>query len=213
MRRFRRRFKRPKRPYDNDQLEEGKTLKKTYGLRRKKEIWIAQNIVRGFRQRARELTAVHDPEQEKVLLTRLAKLGLLADDSTLDDVLGLTVEHVLDRRLQTLVMKKGFAKTPLQSRQSIVHGQVSIGIHAITFPSYLVPVKEEDAIVSSFTPPEPVTTRGQVAPVPHDASGSEESTEVQNTEAAPEESAPVAKKQPASEKPAAEESKPKDVTA
>jgi len=156
MRRLRRRFKRPKSPFDVQQLADGKELQKKYGLRRKKEIWIAQEIVRGFRQRARQLTAESNPAEENILLKKIEKLGLLPEGGKLDDVSGLTVENLLERRLQTLVEKRGFAKTVNQARQTIVHGQVRIRERKIIFPSYLVTVEEESSIVSSFTPPKPV---------------------------------------------------------
>ena len=156
MRRLRRRYKRPKSPYDEQQIADGKELQKTYGLRRKKEIWIGQEIVRSFRQRARGLTAESNPAEEKILLQKLATLGLLPKDAHLDDVLGLTVESLLNRRLQTLVHTKELAKTPGQARQSIVHGHVSIGGQKMVFPSYLVRVEEEGSIASTFTPPTPL---------------------------------------------------------
>jgi len=163
MRKFRKRFKRPKSPYDMQQIKEGKELQKGYGLRRKKEIWIAQETLRGFRQRARELIAVSDPEKEKVLLEKLAKIGLLEKGAGLDNVLGLSVENLLERRLETIVFKSGLAKTPLQARQAIVHGHVRIGGRRITFPSYIVNAEEQGIIKCSFKPPEPPKKVGQVA--------------------------------------------------
>lgn len=162
MRRLKRRFKRPKRPYDSNQIAEGKDLKKTYGLRRKKEIWIAQEILRGYRQRARKLTAESNPEREAILLQKLAKMGLLPKDSTLDDVLGLSIENLLDRRLETVVHRTGLTRTPKQARQAIVHGHVSIGSKKISFPSYIVTVEEEGSISSTFKPQEPEPSRGMV---------------------------------------------------
>lgn len=155
MRRSRKRFKRPKRPYSVVELQEGKELQAKYGLRRKKEIWIARGIIRSFRQRARELIAARNPAEEKVLLDKLARMGLLPPGAALDDVLGLTIEGLLSRRLQTVVASKGLVKTPKQARQAIVHGHVRIGSRKIVFPSYLVLAAEEGQITSSFRPPEP----------------------------------------------------------
>ncbi|MBL7160364.1 MAG: 30S ribosomal protein S4 [Candidatus Aenigmarchaeota archaeon] len=168
MKKLRKRFKRPKRPYDTEQLKEGKELKKSYGLRRKKEIWIAEEMVRGFRQRARKLISVSDKEKEEILLKKLAKLGLLPKGSSLDDVLGLTVSNLLERRLETIVFKAGMAKTTKQARQSIVHGFVRVKGRKTVFPSYIVTVEEESAIKSSFKQPKPPTRRG-VAAAPEQA--------------------------------------------
>lgn len=137
------------------ELKEGKELLAKYGLRRKKEMWIAKEIVRSFRQRARKMIAMKDPEEERRLLEKLTSLGLLEKGAALDNVLGLTVEDVLSRRLQTVVARKGMAKTMHQARQSIVHGHVAIEGRRISFPSYLVAVEEEGKITSSFVPPEP----------------------------------------------------------
>mgnify|MGYP001773173473 CR=1 FL=1 len=77
---------------------------------------------------------------------KLYKLGLLNEGATLDDVLGLTVKDILNRRLQTIVYKKGLANTPKQARQFIVHGHVKINGRKIIYPSYLVNRDEEDKI-------------------------------------------------------------------
>ncbi|MEM3608734.1 MAG: 30S ribosomal protein S4, partial [Candidatus Bathyarchaeia archaeon] len=64
-----------------------------------------------------------------------------------DDVLDLTIEDVLERRLQTIVFRKGLAKTIHQARQLITHGHIAIGKQKVTVPSYLVSKDEEDQIV------------------------------------------------------------------
>jgi small subunit ribosomal protein S4 len=65
------------------------------------------------------------------------------ESSTLDDILNLRIEDLLDRRLQTLVMKKGGTKSPHQARQAVVHGLVSIGDRIVNVPGYLVRKEEE----------------------------------------------------------------------
>jgi small subunit ribosomal protein S4 len=147
MRRIRRKFHRPKAPWDSIRIKDEKTLVNDYGLRRKKEIRAAEETLRKFRQRARDLIAVKDEEKEKVLIEKLLKLGMLPKDSTgLDDVLGLSVNNILDRRLQTIVFKKGMAKTAREARQMIVHGHVNIDNRRISFPSYVVTLDEESKI-------------------------------------------------------------------
>jgi len=147
MRRIKRKFQRPKRPWDSTRIKEERELLKEYGLRIKREIRVAEEILRRFRRRARELIAVEDQEKEKVLIDKLLKLGMLTSDKTeLDDVLGLDVKNILDRRLQTVVFKKALAKTPKQARQFIVHGKVGIDEKRISFPSYMVTLEEEKKI-------------------------------------------------------------------
>ena len=80
------------------------------------------------------------------MLDKLASLGLLGKDPKLEDVLNLTLKNVMDRRLQTLLYKKGMAKTIKQAREFIVHEHVAIGSRKVTSPSYLVSVSEEPQI-------------------------------------------------------------------
>jgi small subunit ribosomal protein S4 len=104
-------------------------------------------VLRNYRQRARELIAEKNKEKEKILIEKMAKLGFLPKkESTLDDILALNITNVLDRRLQTLVLRKGVAKTPMQARQLIVHGHISVVGRKTKFPSYMVPVEEERKI-------------------------------------------------------------------
>ncbi len=152
MRKLRNTFKRPKSPWYLPRIEEERTLLKRYGLRRKKEIWKAQEILRKFRNRAKELNAVKNKEEETVLIKKLSKLGMLPPNSHLDDVLSMGIENVLDRRLQTIVFRSGLAKTPLHARQLITHGHVMINDKRVRFPSYIVSTDEEESIKLLGTP-------------------------------------------------------------
>jgi small subunit ribosomal protein S4 len=72
---------------------------------------------------------------------------LVAEGATLDDILSLTVEDVLSRRLQTMVFKKGMAVSPLHARQLVSHGHVMVGKRRITVPGYGVGSQEEASVV------------------------------------------------------------------
>jgi small subunit ribosomal protein S4 len=96
---------------------------------------------------AREIAATHDKEKERILINKVVRLGLLKEGATLDDVLGLTVENLLERRLQTILKNKGLANTIKHARQLITHGHVKINGRKVTYPSYIVPINEEDSIV------------------------------------------------------------------
>ena len=146
MRKIRKKFKRPKKPWDSKRLGDEKTLMKDYGLRNKRELWRAEEILRQFRRRARELIAVEDPEKQKVLMDRLVKLGMLSKEAGLDDVLVLNITNLLERRLQSIVSKKRIADTPLHARQLITHGHIFVGDRKTKFPSYLVESEEESRI-------------------------------------------------------------------
>jgi len=147
----------PKHPWRKEVLEEEMILMGKYGLRNKRELWIAKTIAREFRHRARALLALPEEErkvQEKALLSKLYHLGVLPEGATLDDVLGLTAEHILKRRLQTIVYEKGLARTIHQARQFIVHGHIAIAGRRVTSPGYLVSREEEELI--DFYPTSPL---------------------------------------------------------
>ncbi|MGC8993346.1 MAG: 30S ribosomal protein S4 [Candidatus Aenigmatarchaeota archaeon] len=152
MKRFRKKYKKPRRPWDKALLEEERKIIKEFGLRRKKELWRAKEELRRYRRLARELNARKDKEKERILLQKLYSLGLLPQNATLDDVLSLTVKDILNRRLQTIVWKKGLANTIKQARQFIVHGHVRVNGRRVVYPSYLVKRDEEDKITCDIKP-------------------------------------------------------------
>jgi small subunit ribosomal protein S4 len=121
----------------------------TFGLRNKRELWKSQTHLSSIRKQARTLLAATEQvrlREEKRLLDSLRKSGLVSEAATLDDILSLTVEDLLSRRLQTMVFKKGMALSPLHARQLIVHGHVSVGNRIITIPGYEVGHSEEGTI-------------------------------------------------------------------
>lgn len=146
MKRTKRKFKKPRRPWDRERMGKEGELIRTYGLRRKHEIWKAESILRSFRRRARNLAARRDKEREKILLDKLYRMGLLSKDASLDDVLSLTVEGLLERRLQTVVFKKNIANTPKQARQFITHGHIAVDGRRTVYPSYFVSRENEGKI-------------------------------------------------------------------
>jgi small subunit ribosomal protein S4 len=146
MKRQRKKYEKPVKPWDKQRIEKEKEILKKFGLKRKKEIWRAEALLRKYRRLARELAAKKDKEKEKILIEKLVRLGLLQENASLDDVLSLTVENILERRLQTVLFRKNLANTAKQARQFIVHGKVKIGERKISYPSYLVPKEEENKI-------------------------------------------------------------------
>jgi small subunit ribosomal protein S4 len=146
-------WRKPKRPLNYDlKMEELKILG-TFGLRTKKELWKAHTKLSSVRHQARSLLALQQDireEKEPILMKSLARVGLVSNDATLDDVLNLQVNDLLTRRLQTLVHKKFGFQTPYQARQAVVHGHIMIGNRVINIPSYIVKTTEEEQI--KFTP-------------------------------------------------------------
>jgi small subunit ribosomal protein S4 len=146
MRKIKKKLKKPRAPWDKERMKKENVLMMTYGLRRKREFWKAESILRSFRRRARDLAAKRDKVQERVLLEKLNKMGLLREDASLDDVLSLTVENILERRLQMQVFRKNLANTPKHARQVITHGHIAVGGRRTIYPSFMVPLNLEDKI-------------------------------------------------------------------
>ena len=142
-------WKKPKRPLNYDlKMDELKTLG-TFGLKTKQELWKTQTELSRVRLQARSLLALRQEERkrkEPILIQSLTKIGLVDEGSSLDDVLNLQVNDLLSRRLQTIVQRKLFFKTPYQARQAIVHGHIMIGDSIVTIPSYVVKTEEENKI-------------------------------------------------------------------
>lgn len=146
----------PTHPWQKDRIDEEKEIKRMYGLRNKKEIWKAQSFLRNMRGQARTLLGLSTAQAEKEtqdFLARLKRLSILKEDANLDAVLALTIQDVLDRRLQSQVMRKGLATTANQARQMIIHGHITVNGKRVSAPSYLVPAEEEGAIAYSSKSP------------------------------------------------------------
>ena len=141
---FKKKYERPKKPYDKERIESERKVLNDFGLSRKKEIWRAESIVRDYRRRARELQAKKNELAEKELVTRLNRLGIQC--KRLDDVLQINLDNILSRRLQTIVFKKGMANSMRHSRQLIVHGHVTVDNKRVSWPSYIVEKDVEDRI-------------------------------------------------------------------
>jgi small subunit ribosomal protein S4 len=142
-------YHRPRRIWTTDQLNAELYILGSFGLRNKRELWKAQTEVARFRNQARALLALATEartEKENRLLKSLNRLGLVNESASLDDVLNLKIEDLLERRLQTIVMKRAGTKSPHQARQVVVHGHVSIGDRIVNLPGYIVKKEEEDLI-------------------------------------------------------------------
>ena len=71
-----------------------------------------QSVLKKFTEQAKRLSNL-DSEQAKKekeqLINKLFRLGLVKKNAGMDDVLSLTLENILDRRLQTMVYKLNMA--------------------------------------------------------------------------------------------------------
>lgn len=153
-RKIRKKYQKPSQRWEKERIEQERPIMRSYGLKNKRELWKMSSILRNFTRQAKALAAREDQQAEREkqqLFSRLRTYGLLKGNATLDDVLGLTLGDILERRLQTLVYKKQFARTINQARQFIVHEHIMVGAKKMTSPAYLVPTAEEVGIAFAGT--------------------------------------------------------------
>ncbi len=153
-RKLRNKFDRPKKLWDEDRIKHDKTLKIQYGLKNMGELWRANAELKRYRREARRLLSLSEEERkadEERLMNKLFREGILKQGAELDDVLSLDVRQILERRLQTLVQRKGLARTMRQARQLVTHGYISLNGRRVTRPGIMVRV-EEEASLKYFRP-------------------------------------------------------------
>ena len=148
-RRFRKKYSSPSHPWQKVRIDEETALKKEFGIPSNTEIWKMVSKLKDFKDRVKKLMPQvgKQAEIEKAqLIAKLQSLSLLQTGEGLDKVLSLTLKNVMDRRLQSLLVKKGLARTMKQARQMITHEHVLVKDKKITAPSYLVNIAEEGSI-------------------------------------------------------------------
>jgi small subunit ribosomal protein S4 len=128
-------------------------LKEKYGLKKvggMKEIWREKSSLRRHRNQAMKLigrvdtSEGHFAREKTDLVNSLCRQGLLVDGASIDDVLQINVEHMLSRRLQSVVYYRGLAPSMRAARNMIVHGHISIGEQKMTVPGYHIRKLEEE---------------------------------------------------------------------
>ncbi|MDF2955423.1 30S ribosomal protein S4 [Candidatus Alkanophaga liquidiphilum] len=152
--RRRKTYETPKHPWEATRIQEEHELVEKYGLKNKREIYKALTTIKKYRREIRGISAAlssmkgseHALKKREGILRSLKRKGILKPDGDVDDVLGLSIEDLLERRLQTIVYKKGLAKTMKQARQLIVHGHIAVAGRRVTAPSYIVSVDEEPEV-------------------------------------------------------------------
>jgi small subunit ribosomal protein S4 len=146
--RKKKKYSRPKKPFDKPRIESEDQIIKKYGLKNKREIWRAEFQIKKMREKAKGVLTA-EPEKQDKLINSLKKKGL--DVNSIADILGLDKESLLKRRLQTVVGEK-FNIKPKQARQFITHKHVSINKVKINSPGYIVNKNEENKIEINLKP-------------------------------------------------------------
>lgn len=148
-RRLKKKYKTPNNPFEKERIVEEFRYLGKYGLRNKKEFRKHRFQLSKYRKLARDLQGLPEELREirfSALQGKMYKMGLTSESANTDDVLSLKIEAILDRRLQSYVMKLGLAKSVMQSRQMIVHRHISVSGNVVNSPSYLVMRADEEHI-------------------------------------------------------------------
>jgi small subunit ribosomal protein S4 len=175
-------FETPKHPWQEARMASEVQLVKAYGLRNKREVWKAASKLRMYRSEARTLLASaanaqerglegHEKTQSEEILSKLIRYGIIKQDADIDDILSLKTENILERRLQTQVLRLGLSRTVTQARQFITHGHIAVNGRKATIPGMLVSREDEmhigyygnSPLVSESHPERPVQVASTLA--------------------------------------------------
>jgi small subunit ribosomal protein S4 len=150
--------------WDLERIKSSNALIDHYGLKNMKELWQAQTEIGRIRRNARLLLSggAGSENIKDTMFKMLERIGLAKEGATLDSLLDLKENSLLERRLQTVVFRKGLAKTVKQARQLTVHGFIAVNGRKVNKPSYLVDVKEE-AGIAYYKPIDVMTPKQQAA--------------------------------------------------
>lgn len=144
-------YNRPKKLYDKAIIKEENNLITKYGLKNRREVWRADYAIGRIRRIAKTLIAA-DEDKKNEFIERQKNKGFNVE--TIADVLALSKEDYLKRRLQSIVVTKKFATTHKQARQFITHKHVLLNGKYIDAPSHLTTLKEESSINIDLKLPE-----------------------------------------------------------
>ena len=152
--RFTNKYTTPNHPWRKDRIQVERALRRAYGLKNGREVWKVAAKLKTFKDQIKGFMGSEGTQvdiERKQLEQRLAKYGLLPQDGAMEAVLGYTPEILLERRLQTVLVRRQLARTMRQARQFIVHRHVTVNVRVITAPGYIVPVAEESSILVKGT--------------------------------------------------------------
>ena len=149
----------PRHPWEKERIDSEAEIVNKFGLKNKRELWKGMALLTSFRSQARDLQArlrsndEYASKQFQAFIARLNRYNILGQNATLDDVLSLTIEDILSRRLQTIVYRKNLAKTQKQARQLITHGHIMLDGRRVTVPWLIVEGNQEELISYSDASP------------------------------------------------------------
>jgi small subunit ribosomal protein S4 len=181
---IRKKYETPSIMWDSIRIQHEHGLKEKYGLKNLRELWILDSELRRIRKNVRDVLSGRSEESVgRDIIARLSRYNIVKSDAKLDDLLVVNVDSFLERRLQTVVLRKGLAKTMAQARQLVAHGLIAVNGRRVTSPGHLVLASEDDAL-SYF---KPINLEQPVKAVPPAAAPETENVQVEPAEHAEQE--------------------------
>merc|ERR1711976_237198 len=126
---------RPRKLFEKERLDQEIKMCGEYGLRNKREVWRVQLVLARLRKRARDLLTLEENDQRRIF-----------EGNGLDYVLSLTIHKLLERRLQTRVLKGRLASSIHHARVLIYGKLVCVANQLCNVASYMVTVDNENKI-------------------------------------------------------------------
>jgi len=147
-RRNRSKYEKPKAIWNVIRIKADNELIDAYGLRNMKELWKVQTELSRLRSNVRRMLSGSSTktEMQEAVMARLKKLGAVSGEVDLEALLELKENVLLERRLQSIVFRKGLARSMKQARQLITHGFIAVNGIKVNRPGYTVGVEEEHKI-------------------------------------------------------------------
>jgi len=149
IKRFNKKYSTPRHLWRGERISEEAEVMDRYGLKNHKEIWRALFKLSRWRELARHLIISKDLKGTDELLNPIMNIGCLKEKK-LESVFEISLNDLLERRLQTVVYKKQLARTIKQARHLIAHKHILINNKVVNVPGYIVTKDEEDKITGDL---------------------------------------------------------------
>src|SRR5467141_983854 len=113
-------YETPRHPWRKEQLEAELHLLGEYGRRNKRELRRHETTLSNIRGIARTLRGGSEDQKSQIespYLKRLARLGILPESASADNIPAVNVKDLMERRRQTSSFRPGPARRPHQAPQ------------------------------------------------------------------------------------------------
>jgi len=150
IKKFNKKYSTPRHMWRGERINSEAEIINQYGLKNHKEIWKVLFKLSRWRELARRLIINNDSKGTDELLNPLTNISCLKE-RTLESVFEISPNDIFERRLQTVVFRKGLAGTIKQARHLIVHRHITIDNKVVNAPGHIVSSNDESRITCGLT--------------------------------------------------------------